>query len=101
VCADNAVLARRTAEKISLRLQRMIKEIIEIGADLIRVKDALGHGRFSKWLQGEFGWTDRTARNYLRAAEVFSAFPFYRLRRSICYRRGPPRKTSSAKSLAG
>jgi hypothetical protein len=71
--ADNAVLARRTAEKIRLHLQRTSKEIIEIGADLIRVKDALGHGRFGEWFQAEFGWTIRTAQNYMRASSVFGS----------------------------
>jgi Protein of unknown function (DUF3102) len=68
-----AELARRTVDKIRQRQQRISREIIEIGSDLLGVKDALGHGHFCKWLEAEFGWTDRTARNYMRAAGVFAS----------------------------
>ena len=30
----------------------------------------LGHGNFGKWLAAEFGWTDRTARNFMGAAKL-------------------------------
>lgn len=73
ISADAAQLARQAVEKIRQRQQRVSREIIEIGADLLRVKDALGHGHFRRWLEAEFGWTDRTARNYMRVAEAFGA----------------------------
>jgi hypothetical protein len=69
--AENAELAMRTAEKVRLHQQRTSAEIIDIGTDLIRVRDAIGHGHFGRWLSVEFRWTDRTARNYIRAAVQF------------------------------
>jgi hypothetical protein len=69
--SDTADLARRTAEKIRQHQQQTSREVIEVGADLIRVKNALGHGRFGKWLTIETGWSIRTAQRYMRAAEVF------------------------------
>jgi hypothetical protein len=69
--SDTADLARRTAEKIRRHQQRISREVIEVGAGLIGVKNALGHGRFGKWLTIETGWSIRTAQRYMRAAEVF------------------------------
>jgi hypothetical protein len=37
------------------------------------VKAALPHGAFGKWLDAEFGWTERTAQNYMRAAETYGS----------------------------
>jgi len=70
---DDATLARVTVHKIRQHQRRTVGEIIDIGVDLKRVKDALGRGRFGDWINAEFGWTDRTARNYMQAAEVFGA----------------------------
>ena len=57
------------AERIRVRIRRTTTDIIETGRDLIQVKNGLGHGRFSKWIETEFGMTGRTAQNYMRAAE--------------------------------
>src|SRR4051812_33699293 len=43
------------------------------GLDLIATKKRLGHGHFLAWIDAEFGMTDRTARNFMRAAERFGA----------------------------
>ena len=43
--------------------------IVEIGAGLLRAKKLLGHGNFLPWLQAEFRWSERTARNYMTLAE--------------------------------
>ena len=37
------------------------------------MKAALPHGSFGKWLEAEFGWTERTAQNYMRAAETYGS----------------------------
>jgi hypothetical protein len=39
--------------------------VAQIGMHLTEVKERLPHGRFGKWLEAEFAWTDRTARNYM------------------------------------
>ncbi len=46
-----------------------------MGRALIRVKKALPHGEFGKWLSAEFGWAERTAQNYMQAAEMFGENP--------------------------
>lgn len=51
--------------------RRIVGDVLEIGKHLIQVKAALPHGQFGPWLDAEFGWTDRTARNFMQAAEVF------------------------------
>jgi hypothetical protein len=69
--AEAQAVAAMAAEKIRAHQQRTVAEIIDIGAELVAVKKALGHGHFGAWLQSEFGWTVRTAQNYMRAAETF------------------------------
>jgi hypothetical protein len=50
---------------------RGTQTIISIGADLIQAKAAIGHGNFGAWLATEFGWSERSAQNYMQAAKVF------------------------------
>lgn len=45
--------------------------LVENGRDLITVKEKMGHGRFGDWLRCEFGWSERTAQNYMNAARAF------------------------------
>ena len=45
--------------------------IIEIGFELIAAKEEIGHGGWGRWLQNEFEWTERTARNFMAMAERF------------------------------
>lgn len=59
------------AKHIREKTRRSLVDIIEIGHDLWSIKDYLGHGRFGPWLLAEFGWTDRTARNFMAVAEQF------------------------------
>jgi hypothetical protein len=57
------------AERIRARLQRHVKDMVAIGADLLVVKAKLPHGEFGSWLDREFGLGVRTAQLYMRAAE--------------------------------
>ncbi len=52
-------------------MQKTIDDIIEVGQELVAVKDAVGHGHFGAWLRAEFGWTERTAQNFMSVAERF------------------------------
>src|SRR3954468_8151062 len=70
--ADVAAAARAAADRIKGRHQRQIAAIIETGRDLLAIKERLGHGWFLAWLQAEFAWTDRTARNYMQVVEQFA-----------------------------
>lgn len=51
--------------------RRTSESIIEIGQQLIRVKQRLPHGEFLPWLDAEFGWSQQTASNFMRVADVF------------------------------
>jgi Protein of unknown function (DUF3102) len=57
------------ANRIRARIRRTTTDIIDTGNDLLLVKARLEHGEFLKWIETEFGMTDRTARNYMQAAE--------------------------------
>jgi hypothetical protein len=75
---DYAPLEEKTAEKVKeaadrIRetVKRTLEGIIEVGNQLLGVKEALPHGQFTRWLRAEFGWTERTARNFMAVAEQF------------------------------
>jgi hypothetical protein len=63
--------ARSSAQRIRDKVKRTIEDIIEVGNDLLAVREALPHGQFGPWLAAEFGWTERTARNFMAVAERF------------------------------
>jgi hypothetical protein len=67
-----ATEARSIAERVRARHQSQIAAIIETGAELTAIKDKLGHGNFEPWIIAEFGWSLRTARNYMQASETFA-----------------------------
>jgi hypothetical protein len=46
--------------------KQTIANIIEIGRHLTEAKKIAGHGNWLPWLDREFGWTDRTALNFMR-----------------------------------
>ncbi len=71
----NQFVQQQTGE-IRMLMKRTAQGIIEIGQKLIEVKKRLGHGRFLDWLEAEFEWTERTARNFMRVAEVFKSENF-------------------------
>ena len=54
--------------------KRMRGAIIEVGAALSRMKDRLPHGQFGTWLSAEFGFTERTAQNYMAAAALAAKY---------------------------
>lgn len=64
---------RTTAARIREKVKKTLEDIIEVGNDLLSVKDTLPHGAFGDWLRAEFGWTDRTARNFMAVAQHFGA----------------------------
>jgi hypothetical protein len=65
--AEVRIEAKAAAERIK---ERMRGAVVEVGTDLIQVKDRLPHGEFGKWLKAEFGMTERSAQNYMAAASL-------------------------------
>ncbi|MCL1471394.1 DUF3102 domain-containing protein [Argonema antarcticum] len=68
---ERIVVQQRTGE-IRERLQRSAQDIWEIGQKLADVRSRLKHGQFDTWLKAEFGWSRRTAYNFVN---VYEAFP--------------------------
>jgi hypothetical protein len=64
---------RASAETIRRTVQKTIEDIIVVGQELLAVKEDVGHGRFGTWLRAEFGWTERTAQNFMSVAERFGS----------------------------
>ena len=63
------------AERIRFLRDRVNGDIVEMGQRLIECKEMLGHGYWLPWLDREFGWTDRTARNFMAVAGAFKSEP--------------------------
>ena len=58
--------------EIRARLRRSAQDIWEIGQRLVDVRSQLKHGQFDVWIKAEFGWSRRTAYNFI---SVYEAFP--------------------------
>jgi uncharacterized protein (DUF2267 family) len=67
---QRTIVQQRTGE-IRERLQRSAQDIWEIGQRLVDVRSALKHGQFETWLKAEFGWSRRTAYNFINVYETF------------------------------
>ena len=57
----------------TIQIREMIHKsagsIIKIGERLLEVKELLQHGQFQLWLEKEFSWSERTARNFMNVAQ--------------------------------
>jgi Protein of unknown function (DUF3102) len=62
-----AKVAREAAGRIKICLNT---SVIKVGEDLIAVKDTLKHGQYGAWLRAEFGFSERAAQRYMRAARL-------------------------------
>lgn len=72
----NAQVAQRVqtaAQRIRRMVQQTLQNLLAVGQELLAVKKTLPHGHFGPWLRAEFGWTERTARNFMAVAERFGA----------------------------
>jgi len=70
---DTGDKLRQDADEIRALQRTTALAVIDIGVRLLRIKEYLHHGQFVAWLGAEFGWSARTAQNYMRVAEVFRA----------------------------
>jgi len=64
---------RTSADRIRGRVKKTVEDIIDVGHDLLAVKEALPHGQFGPWLKAEFGWSERSAQNFMSVAERFKS----------------------------
>lgn len=94
--------ARSTADRIRERLKKTLEDLIEVGTDLLAVKEALPHGQFLPWLKAEFGWSERTAQNFMSVAEQFKSAKFAELpiQPSAAYLLAAPAVPDEARQLA-
>jgi hypothetical protein len=65
-----SVTLNEHATEIRKLYKRTAHDIHEIGRRLTEAKKLLGHGNWLNWLDAEFGWTDRTALNFMRVYEL-------------------------------
>ncbi|MDJ0593544.1 MAG: DUF3102 domain-containing protein [Pleurocapsa sp. MO_226.B13] len=59
------------AGEIKERLRRTARDIWEIGEKLVKVRAQLKYGQFEIWLKTEFGWSKRTAYNFINVYQAF------------------------------
>ena len=69
---DAAELAS-LAEYIRVPVQMFWHCINGIGRELLAAKGVLAPGDWQPWLEREFGWTERTAHDYIAFAEALKA----------------------------
>jgi hypothetical protein len=70
VLSETAVKLQARGERIKMPMQKTTEDIIEIGRDLLAVKEHLGHGQFVLWVETGVGILRRSAQNYMRTDRV-------------------------------
>jgi hypothetical protein len=68
---ENRTVVQQRTKEIRQRLRRAAQDIWEIGQNLVDVRSRLKHGQFEAWLKAEFGWSHRTAYNFINVYEAF------------------------------
>jgi hypothetical protein len=63
--------ARASASRIKEHLRKQHAPFIDVGRELLAIKDQLGDSSFCHWLAAEFQISDHTAQRYMSAASVF------------------------------
>lgn len=70
--ADMADALRKQAEGIRGKVHSSTAIVIDIGRDLMAVKQHLEHGQFCAWVEAECGFSMRSAQRYILVAEFAS-----------------------------
>jgi Protein of unknown function (DUF3102) len=68
---DQQTMIRQKTDEIRERLRRSAQDIWEVGQRLADVRAHLKYGQFESWLKAEFGWSRRTAYNFINVYETF------------------------------
>ncbi len=71
--AQTTRVLRVSAKRIRFLVNRSLGDVIAIGQELILVKQTLPHGQFLLWMEAEFGWQERSARNFISVANRFKS----------------------------
>ena len=73
---DEATVSRikGAVTRIRNNLANATQSVIEVGYDLIDVKERLSHGEFGTWIDAEFGMSMRTAQNFMSAVRMIGSF---------------------------
>jgi hypothetical protein len=70
---DKRTIVEAATDRLHTLVRKTGEQIIEIGRELIAVKDALPHGQFGLWLESEFGWSQPTASRFVSVAKAFDS----------------------------
>ncbi len=68
---ETRAFVQQKAEETHQYLKRTAEDIVQVGQNLLAVKQRIGHGHFMAWVQVEFGMSYHTALNCIRVAERF------------------------------
>ncbi len=66
---EHREIIRRSARIIKPLLKRTAEDIFIIGGELRAVKEMLQHGRYTEWLEVEFGLSERMAQHFVNVRE--------------------------------
>lgn len=66
---ETAAALRGQAARIRDRMKTTTAMVVEIGRDLMAVRQHLEHGQFGAWVEAECGFSARSAQRYMAAAE--------------------------------
>lgn len=94
---------RSSADRIREKVKKTLESIVEVGTELLAVKEALAHGQFRPWLKAEFGWGERMARNFMSVAEQFgksAKFADLPIQPSAAYMLAAPAVPDEARKVA-
>ena len=72
---DTLTFIHERATEIKSLMKRTTRNIIEIGENLVQVKQRVGHGRFGEWLKSEFDLSSDTAERYINVAKRLGDIP--------------------------
>lgn len=97
---STARIAQAAAIEIHAASKRCAETIMEIGKRLSGVKAILPHGSWLPWIEAEFGWTDRTARNFVAVYEAFKSENISSLTPTVLYMLAAPSTPEPVREVA-
>jgi len=74
--SETRVVVEQRTEEIRDLVRKTAQDIYRIGEKLIQVKERLPHGQFGPWLDEEFGWSKRTAQQFMSVPRSFKSEKF-------------------------